>query len=177
MTQCKSTQMIREDVKKYYQNKKEIEGQKKRLEMLDKRIAGIQEDMKNPFLNHSLKTYVRGTVYETAVVSGGALPSSVMEREIEAIYKNLETELQNAQSSVLKAKADIWELERQNSNMDFYMSILSEEFVKLFDMRFLEKKSIVKISMDLNMSEATVSRNFREAYNAIDEIKSRYEQS
>lgn len=167
-------QQIKKEIWKYYQNKKAIEGQKNRLGRLHAKLKSIQNDINNPSFNHSFKTDLKGVSYDSIIVSGGSLPSSCMDREIEHIYQELERDYKNTENEILRTKALIRKLEDECSDMDFYIGMLSDECNKILDMKYRKKKSLYQISAAMNMSEATVSRTLSDIMRDISKIKEIY---
>ena len=167
----------KKEIEKYYRNKKAIEGQNKRLERLYTRLKAIQEDINSPNLKHSFRTDVRGVSYDSVIVSGGSLPSSCMDREIEHIYQGLEMDYKNTESEILRTKALIRKLEDECGDMEFYLGMLSDECKCMVDMKYRQKKSHYQIADELNLSEATVCRLFRDIYSDIVRVKNYYKKT
>ncbi len=166
----KSIELVRADVKRYYQNLKAVKGQYKRLESLEKRLDNIREDINSPSFDHSFKTDLKGMSYDSIIVSGGSLPSSYMDREIEHIYQELERECKNTESEILRTKALIRTLENENGKMDFYINLLNSEQKRALELKHDKGHSQVQMSFELNISTSSVSRLLKKAYEDIAEF-------
>ncbi len=167
--------VIKSEIKKYYQNIKAIEEQNRRLERLNANLKSIADDINNPRFNHSLNTDVKAVRYDEIIVKCGALPSSSMDREIESIYNNLEKEYKNTEEEILQTKALIRKLENENDEMNFYISMLSADYKNILNLKYGQKKSIYQIAYIINISEATVSRYLNSIYCDLYKFKKLYE--
>lgn len=162
---------MQEDVKKYYQNLKAIKLQYIRLESLKRRLDSIQEDINAPTFNHSLKTDLKGVSYDGIVVSGGHLPSSSMDREIENIYIELEKNYKRTECEILRTNNLIRSLKAECSDMEFYINLLNDEQKKALELKYDKKKSQVQISFELNISTTSVSRLLKKTYEDIEKLR------
>ena len=105
------------------------------------------------------------------------MPSSCMDREIEHIYQGLEMDYKNTESEILRTKALIRKLEDECGDMEFYLGMLSDECKCMVDMKYRQKKSHYQIADELNLSEATVCRLFRDIYSDIVRVKNYYKKT
>ena len=153
------TCQIKKEIRRYYQNKKAIEVQKKRLEKLYARLEAIQDDINSSNMRHNFKADVPGVSYDRVIVSGGGLPTSFMEKEI------------------LRTKGLIRKLEEDSGDMDFYLSMLSEESKSILDMKYKEKKSLYQIAQAVCMSEATISRVLKDIFMDIVRLENYYKKT
>lgn len=171
------TCQIKKEIRRYYQNKKAIEVQKKRLEKLYARLEVIQDDINSSNMRHNFKADVPGVSYDRVIVSGGGLPTSFMEKEIERIYRELEQSYKNTENEILRTKGLIRKLEEDSGDMDFYLSMLSEESKSILDMKYKEKKSLYQIAQAVCMSEATISRVLKDIFMDIVRLENYYKKT
>ena len=170
-------QKIKNELWRYFQNQKAIKGQRTRLDKLEQQKKSILEDINSPQFNHSLQADVKGIDYDKIITIGGGPPSSTMERDIERIYKVLEKDYHDTVNEILQTKRLIRNMEEENSRMEFYLGMLSQENRRLLDLKYLERKSILQMTSMLNVSEATISRLLKDTYEALYRLKVYYEKT
>lgn len=159
-----SIQQTKDRIKKYYQIKQDIAWQLTRLDKLEIKLDEIKKDLENPNLNFNLRTDLQAVNYDTIRVTGGYLPTSSMERGIEDIYRKLECQYLETESEVMQTKILIRELKKRNEVMEYCIGLLGVDYQRVLYKKFVEKKSLLKISFEENMSKSNVSRVLYDIY-------------
>lgn len=167
ITEENSKQQITNDIKKYFQNLRLIQWYETRLEKLNERLENIENDRNGANFSAELSTDLQAVRYDSVVVQGGQLPSSMMDREIELIYKKLDKEYQSTQAEILDTKMLIRKLEKENEQMEFYFSSLKKEYYEVLKLKFQQGKSMVNVALAMNMSKSTINRMLKEIYTEI----------
>lgn len=157
-------QKAKEMVEGYYKNLRVIQHQQLRLHNLMTRAESINEDRNNPKLDFSLNTDIGAITYDGIVVTGGKIPRSKVENDLERIYARLDKEYEDTQKEILNTKYLIRSLERQNEKIELYLNLLHEEAKNLLEMKYTKRKGITQISLEMNMSKSTVCKYFNQIF-------------
>lgn len=167
VTKENARQEITNDIKQYFQNLKLMQWYQARLEKLNERLENIENDRSGTNFCAELNTDLQAVRYDGIIVQGGQLPTSMMDRQIELIYKKLDREYQSTQAEILDTKMLMRKIEKENETLDFYFSDLKKEYLEVLKLRFQQSKSIVNVALGMSMSKSTVSRILNEIYNEI----------
>ncbi len=156
-----SFKLIKNEILRYYQNKKAVDAHKRRIEGLCRRLNEIEQDLEGCNFRRHFETDIKGVAYDGVTVSGG-MKESFMEREIERIYRDLEREKVETENQIIMAKNTIGRLERDCAAMEVCLGMLDEEKRNILDMKYAGGKKHYQIAAALNMSESSVNRGLRE---------------
>lgn len=131
---------------RYYRNLKEIEKLKKVIETLNKQVEQIEDKIRNT--NVKIDYYQSGMAISEKVQTSLNC-ASYAEREIIKAIEKLERELIQKKKKILKLEARIREKEEQIADMDYNISMLSEEYKRFLEWKYGERKSIDWIATEM----------------------------
>ena len=158
---------IEQTIKEYYKELKEIDKNKKKLEMLLKQKIEIENDINNS--NISLKHDLKGATYDTAIAKSMGVKVSPQERAIEDAFFFLEKQLHDTEIQIMELKAGLRNSEYKVCDIEYILSTLSEEKQNLIHLKYKNMYSTIKIGLQLNMSGSTVSRHLSKALDEVAE--------
>lgn len=155
---------VKKKIEQYYYIEKVIVWKNEKLERLMKRLQEIDNDRNSAILPVSLNTDLQAVKYDGIGSKSGALPQSPMERNIEAIYNNLESAYCRTQNEIVGLKMEIQKLEDGQEETAFYIHMLNEESKKILEYKYKYKKSVTQVAFLLHLSKSTICRSFQEIY-------------
>lgn len=131
---------------RHYRNKKEIEKLKSRVVLLWKQKEQIEQDIRTT--NVKIDYYQSGMALGERVQTSST-GTSYAEREIIKAIEKLERELIQKKKKILKLEARIREKEEQIADMDYNIQMLNEEYKRLIEWKYGERKSIDWIATEM----------------------------
>ena len=153
---------------KYFKYKKKIYRLKGRESYLENRLLEIEEDIKNA--NVTIDYYQNGTGISERVQTSSKGTSFAEEQICREIGK-LEREHMVITKKIFRIRADIRYLNDYVSNMDSNLSTLNEEDRRFIELKYGDRKSILAISQNLNIAQATAYRKREEIIELVAEFK------
>ena len=144
---------------RHYRNKKEIEKLKSRVVLLWKQKEQIEQDIRTT--NVKIDYYQSGMALGERVQTSST-GTSYAEREIIKAIEKLERELIQKKKKILKLEARIREKEEQIADMDYNISMLSEEYKRFLEWKYGERKSIDWIATEMYGGARTTAYRKRE---------------
>lgn len=144
---------------RHYRNKKEIEKLKSRVVLLWKQKEQIEQDIRTT--NVQIDYYQSGMALGERVQTS-SFGTSYAEREIVKAIEKLERELLHKKRKILKLHARIREKEEQIADMDYNISMLSEEYKRLIEWKYGENKSLAWIATEMYAGARTTAYRKRE---------------
>ncbi|HHD2820126.1 TPA: transcriptional regulator [Clostridium perfringens] len=153
---------------KYFKYKKKIYSFRERVGYLENRLLGIEEDIKNA--NVTIDYYKNGIGISERVQTSSKGTSFAEEQICREIGK-LEREHIVITKKIFRIRADIRYLNDYVSNMDLNLSTLNEEDRRFIELKYGDRKSILAISQNLNIAQATAYRKREEIIELVAEFK------
>ena len=155
---------VEEKLYKYYSIKNKIDRLKNEISFLESKLNRIEMDLKN--------TNVKIDYYQSGLALGekvqvSSTGSSYAEQEICREIEKLERIHLDTYKKILKLKIELEELEEFILSMDEKINKLEEENRMLLELKYCDKKSLLFISTQLNMSKTTAYRRRTEIINEI----------
>lgn len=144
---------------RHYRNIKEIDKLKSRVALLLKQKEQIENDIRST--NVKIDYYQSGVGFGERVQTSSA-GTSYAEREIIKAIEKLEKELVHKKRKILKLNARIREKEEQITDMDYNISMLSEEYKRLLEWKYGEGKSLDWIATEMYGGARTTAYRKRE---------------
>lgn len=144
---------------RYYRSLKEIEKLKNRVVLLWKQKEQIEQDIRNTNVKID---YVQSGAVISERVQTSSFGTSYAEREIVNAIEKLERELLHKKRKILKLHARIREMEEQIADMDYNISMLSEEYKRFLEWKYGERKSIDWIATEMYGGARTTAYRKRE---------------
>lgn len=151
---------------RYYQSKKKIYILKKEVDSLKNTKETIEYDIKHA--NVAIDYYQNGVAIQERVQSS---PNGISYAETEMCKEigKLEKEHLKVNKKILRIKSKIRELEEFIRYMDNNIEQLAEEDKRFLELKYGDKKSLIYISMELNIAQATAYRKREEIIQTISE--------
>ena len=143
-------------IKDYYKGLREIERNKKKLEMLLRQKTEVENDISNS--NISLEINLRGIAYDGLNIQITGIKSSSQERALENAISFLEKQLESLEAQVIEVKTELRILENQIHDVEYAIDQLSNEEKCILKLIYKDKKTYLQVGIILNMSHASVSR-------------------
>ncbi|HAT4339421.1 TPA: transcriptional regulator [Clostridium perfringens] len=153
---------------RYFKYKKKIYKLKGRESYLENRLHGIEEDIKNA--NVTIDYYQNGAGISERVQTSSKGTSFAEEQICREIGK-LEREHIIITKKLFRTRADIRYLNDYVSNMNLNLSTLNEEDRRFIELKYGDRKSILAISQNLNIAQATAYRKREEIIELVAEFK------
>jgi chromosome segregation ATPase len=144
---------------RYYKQLKLIEKLKNTSIVLYKQIKQIEEDMSETNVKID---YIQSGMAVGEKVQSSSSGTSYAEREIERAIEQLEKELVYKKRKILKLRARIRGMEEEISDMEYNISMLSEENKRFLEYKYSEKMNPTEIAEKMNMATATAYRKREE---------------
>ena len=153
---------------RYYQSKKKIRELNNEISSLEYHKERVEYDIRQA--NVTIDYYQNGTGLQERVQSSTS-GSSYAEIEMCKEIEKLEREHLRINKKILKIKAKIRELEEFIRHMNENVEQLNEEDKRFIELKYGDKKSMIYISMKLNMAQATTYRKREELIESIAEYE------
>ena len=153
---------------RYYQSKKKIRELNNEISSLEYHKERVEYDIRHA--NVTIDYYQNGTGLQERVQSSPS-GSSYAETEMCKEIEKLEREHLRINKKILKIKAKIRELEEFIRHMNEIVEQLNEEDKRFIELKYGDKKSMIYISMKLNMAQATTYRKREELIESIAEYE------
>lgn len=154
----KAYEEMEDRIKKYYGNIRLINVKETKIESYKKRLRRINEDYERLNGEIALNPDIKAVHYDKAAVSGGGLPSSTMDRQIESIFGKLENEAVSLNEKIYLAGYEIRRLEEENDALEEYINLLRNEDRRILEMKYGKNYSFEKIADEVLMSKTNVYR-------------------
>ena len=149
---------------RYYRYKMDIKRINSNIEMLERKKAKIEEDIKNTNVNID---YYQNGIGLSERVQSSSTGTSYAENEMCKQIDKLEREHVQVVKRILKYKSRIRDIESFINNMGRYINLLNEEDKRFIELKYGDKKNILQISLRLNMAKATAYRKREDIINSI----------
>lgn len=143
----------------YYQNIKVIETNKKQLEKLRERLEKVSDDYNK--VDFVLSSDLKAVQYDGVSVSGGSLPASSMDRQIESIFTKIEQEKESLKKQLLLTNMLIRKLEGENDLIEQLLGLLDNESKELIQLKYQNELSYKQITFRTNISESNISKKLK----------------
>lgn len=152
---------IDEKIKEYYLKEAKIKQLKNKLNSLFARKEKLEKSLANTTaINFQESDYsLRAVNYDN--VGGKTINISTMspqDRTIEKTFKNCEVRLLNIANEIIIVEDEIDYLRQENSEIDYIINGLKLEYKKIIEGFYKYNKSIVQLTLELNMDKATIYR-------------------
>lgn len=145
---------------RYYRQLKQIEKLKNIVVLLWKQKETIERDIKET--NVSIDPESKSIDYSQDRVTASSDGCSYAEKEIIRAIEKLEKELIYKKKKILKLRARIREMEEQTEDMNYNISMLSEEAKRFIEWKYGEGKSIDYIAAEMYAGARTTAYRKRE---------------
>lgn len=155
---------LENSIKEYYQRGKLIQAKERYIKDLERRLETLEKDMSNIGFFH-LKSDLQGVVYDKVLVTGGQLPCSDMDRQIERIYFKLEQEKEHLTNEILLNNISIRDMKKENDMMEQALSMLNEQAQQILLFKFDKEYSYEEIANNLPLSKSNIRRKMIDILN------------
>lgn len=145
----------------YYSNIKVIETNKRQSEKLRERLEKIKNDYSEANSNFLLDTDLKAVKYDRISVSGGSLPASSMDRQVDIIFSRIEEEKESINKQLLLINILIRKLEGENDLIEQLLGLLNEESKELIQLKFQSRLSYKQIAYKTSISEGNISKKLK----------------
>lgn len=146
---------------RYYTQFKLIDKLKHKVVTLYKQLEAIKEDLKNTNIKID-PIESKSMDYSKERVTSSNNGTSYAENEIMRAIEKLENEYIYKKKKMLKLHARIRQMEEEIEDMNYNISLLSEESKRFIEWKYSDKKSIEFIAQNLNIATATAYRKREE---------------
>lgn len=158
---------------RYFRYKKEIQSMKRRIEFLEQQIKEINSSIRNVHNYICVDPYQNGAGISERVQSSSD-GTSYVEKEMEMEVTKLEKEQCNKIKGMHKLEARVREKETYVKYMDINIEMLEEEDKRFIELKYGDEKSIIAISIKLNIAQATAYRKREELVYSIAEFENTF---
>lgn len=145
----------------YYDNIKVIETNKRQSEKLRERLEKIKNDYSEANSNFLMDTDLKAVKYDRINVSGGSLPASSMDRQIDIIFSRIEEEKESINKQLLLINILIRKMEGENDLIEQLLGLLNEESKELIQLKFQSRLSYKQIAYKTSISEGNISKKLK----------------
>lgn len=148
-------------IKKYYKNLNLVKAKKIQKESYIKRLERIEKDYNRLNKSIRLNSDLQGVTYDRVIVSGGSLPMSDMDKQVESIFKKFEQDIVNLYERVFTTECEVRALEGNNDKLNELLNLLSDESQKVIELKYNQNYSYERIAEEVPMSKANVYRKIK----------------
>lgn len=138
-----------------------IETNKRQAEKLRERLEKIKNDYSEANSNFLLDTDLKAVKYDRINVSGGSLPASSMDRQIDIIFSRIEEEKESINKQLLLINILIRKMEGENDLIEQLLGLLNEESKELIQLKFQSRLSYKQIAYKTSISEGNISKKLK----------------
>lgn len=139
----------------HYRRKKRIQSLKSRLVRIENRIERLRRDIKE--CNIDLDDTLKAIDYSRDSIQSGEVTSNIereLERATDKILKELETSMKEKWKTIKKIR----DLEKQVENIELLLEELTEEELRIVELKYGEQLNDREVSERLYMARSTMQR-------------------
>lgn len=145
----------------YYNNIKVIKANEEKTKKLRERLEKIKKDYSEANSNFLLDTDLKAIKYDRINVSGGSLPASNMDRQVDIIFSAIEEEKKSINKQLLLINILIRKLEGENDLIEQLLGLLDDESKELIQLKFQNGLSYKQIAYKTSISEGNISKKLK----------------
>lgn len=145
---------------RYFRDKRKINRMKHKIYILDEKAKKIADDIKST--NVYLNTDIGAIAYDKPNVQSNSDGTSHVEKELIRLIDKLEEDLKQTIKHKIKLKTKLREIEVRNADIEYVLSLMSEESKQFIELKYGEEASIYTIADKLLMAKTTVARRRQE---------------
>lgn len=141
-------------LKDYYYSRKRIRIIENKINILYKRKKVIEKKIKSSDI--TLEPCIKSNNYDNEIRVISTV--SIQERALERVFSDLENELDKIQDRIKVEESMRYEIIMKNFEIEEILNHFTKESKLIIERLYKDKKSLVKIAIDLNLDESNIRR-------------------